>query len=60
MRSPILNQLGGILHYSSNVPFKGFPAPTDLVGKSYVFATNVIPSPSFYVVKLLDGVQRKK
>ena len=57
MKSPILNQLGGI---RSNVPFKGFPAPTDLVGKSYVFATNVIPPPSFYVVKLLDGVQRKK
>ena len=36
MRSPILNQLGGILHYSSNVPFKGFPAPTDLVGKTGV------------------------
>ena len=57
MRSPILNQLGGMLHHSSNVPFL---APTDLVGKSYVFATNVIPSPpSFCVVKLLRyGVQR--
>ena len=50
---PNLNQLGGMLHYSNNVPFKGFPAPTDLVGKSYVFATNVIPSPSFCVVKPL-------
>ena len=49
MKSPILNQLGGMLHYSSNVPFKGFSAPTDLVGKSYVFATNVIPPPSFFV-----------
>ena len=60
MRSPILNQLGGILHYSSNVLFKGFPAPTDLLGENYVFATNIITSPSYYVVKLLDGVLRKK
>ena len=34
MRSPILNQLGGMLHYSSNVPFL---APTDLGGKSYMY-----------------------
>ena len=33
-RSPILNQLGGMLLYSSNVPFL---APTDLGGKSYMY-----------------------
>ena len=37
-RSPILNQLGGMLLYSSNVPFL---APTDLGGKSYMYLPQI-------------------